>query len=60
MLKIIDVISHDAKSDGARQSLLRHVTLIQRESGAGSLIEEDRMSIHRTAEALVLKLKGHS
>ena len=38
--------------DGARQSLLRHVTLIRLlESGAGSLIEEDRMSINRNAEA---------
>jgi hypothetical protein len=58
MLKTIEVISQDAKSPGARQSLLRHVNLIQVESRAGSLIEEDRLSIHSTVEALQLKLKG--
>ena len=58
MLKIIEVISLDAKSPGARQSLLRHVNLILVESRADSLIEEDRLSIQRTGEALQLKLKG--
>jgi uncharacterized membrane protein len=39
MLETIEVISQDAKSPDARQSLLRHVTLIQEESKVGSLIE---------------------
>jgi uncharacterized membrane protein len=58
MLETIDVISQDTKSPDARQELLRHVTLIQKESQAGSLTEEDRQSIQRSSEALQLKLKG--
>ncbi len=58
MLETIDVIGQDTKSPDARQELLRHVTLIQRESEAGSLTEEDRQSIQRSSEALQLKLKG--
>ena len=60
MLKTIEVISQDAKSPDARQSLLRHVTLIQEESKVGSLIEEDRLSVYNNGEALKLKLKGES
>ncbi len=60
MLKTIDVISQDAKSPDAQQSLLRHVTLIQEESKVGSLIEEDRLSVYKNGEALKLKLKGGS
>ncbi|MGB9177073.1 MAG: DUF2254 domain-containing protein [Methanoregula sp.] len=58
MLEIIDVISHETKSPEERQDLLRHVTLIQMESQAGDLIEEDRQSIRLFSEALHLKLKG--
>ena len=58
MLEIIDVISQETKSPDARQNLLRHVTLIRMESQAGSLIEEDRQSIHLLSEALQLKLKS--
>ena len=58
MLKTIEVISQDTKSPDARQSLLRHVTLIQEESKVGSLIEEDRLSIYKNGEALKLKLEG--
>ena len=58
LLEIIDVISQETKSPDARQKLLHHVTLIQRESQAGSLVEEDRQSIQRSSEALHLKLKG--
>jgi uncharacterized membrane protein len=58
MLETIDVISQDTKSPDARQDLLRHVTLIEKESQAGSLTEEDRKSIQRSSEALQLKLKG--
>jgi uncharacterized membrane protein len=60
MLKTIEVISQDTKSPDARQSLLRHVTLIQQESKVGSLIEEDRLSVYNNGEALKLKLKGGS
>jgi uncharacterized membrane protein len=60
MLKTIDVISQDAKSPDARQSLLRHVTLIQEERKVGSLIEEDQLSVYKNGEALKLKLKGES
>ncbi len=60
MLKTIDVIRQDVKSPDARQSLLRHVTLIQEESKVGSLIEEDRLSVYNNGEALKLKLKGGS
>jgi uncharacterized membrane protein len=58
MLEIIDVISQETKSPDERQDLLRHVTLIQMESRAGSMIEEDRQSIQRRSEALQLKLKS--
>jgi hypothetical protein len=58
MLETINVISQDTKSPEARQKLLRHVTLIQVESQAGSLIEEDRQSIHQSSEPLKVKLKG--
>jgi hypothetical protein len=58
MLETINVISQETKSPDARQKLLHHVTLIQRESQAGSLVEEDRQSIQRSSEALHLKLKG--
>ena len=58
MLEIIDVISQDTKSPDDRQKLLRHAILIGEESQAGSLIEEDRKSIHHRSEALQLKLKG--
>ena len=58
MLDTIDVIGQDTKSPEERQMLLRHVTLIQVESETGSLVEGDRQSIHRSSEALQLKLKG--
>jgi uncharacterized membrane protein len=57
MLETINIISQETKSPDARESLLLHVTLIQRESQEGSLIEEDRQSIHRSCEALQQKLK---
>ena len=41
----------------ARQSLLRHVNLIQSEIQAGKLVEEDRHSIQCAAEAMQLQLK---
>jgi uncharacterized membrane protein len=58
MLETINVISQETKTTDDRQKLLRHVTLIQVESQAGSLVEEDRKSIQRSSEDLQLKLKG--
>jgi len=58
MLKTINVISEGTKTPETREQLLRHVTLIQLESQAGSLIEEDRQSVHQSSEALKLKLKS--
>jgi len=58
MLETINVISQETKSPDAREKLLRHVTLIQGESQAGSLVEADRQSIRQSCEALHLKLKG--
>jgi uncharacterized membrane protein len=55
MLKVIDTISQDAQSPEARQKLLRHASLIQAESQAGALIEQDRQSIHLSVEALQTK-----
>jgi uncharacterized membrane protein len=52
MLEVIDAIGREAESPDARQKLLRHVGLIQAESQAGALIEEDRQLILRRAEAL--------
>jgi uncharacterized membrane protein len=58
MLEVIDTIGREAKSPEARQALSRHVRLIQAESQAGELIEEDRQLIQRNGEALQAKLKG--
>ena len=45
MLEVIDVIGQEAQAPEARQQLLRHVSLIQAESQAGDLIEQDRQAI---------------
>jgi uncharacterized membrane protein len=58
MLEIIDGISLETKSPDARQNLRRHVTLVQGESQAGSLNEEDRQSIYLSLEALQLTLEA--
>jgi len=58
MLKVIDLIGQEAQTPEARQQLLRHVSLIQAESQAGALIEQDRQSIYRSGEALQMKLAG--
>jgi len=56
MLEVINAIGQEAKSPEACQKLLRHVGLIQAESQAGALIEEDRQLILRSAEALRSRL----
>jgi len=58
MLAVIDVIGREAKAPEARQLLLRHVSLIQAESQAGNLIEQDRQAIQLNGEALQAKLAG--
>jgi uncharacterized membrane protein len=57
MLEVIDAVGQETKSPEARQELLRHAGLIQAESQAGALIEEDRQLIQRRAEALQAKLE---
>jgi len=63
MLEVIDAISHEAGSPKVnnsikvRQELLRQVSLIQAESQAGELIEQDRQLIHRASDALKMKLQ---
>jgi uncharacterized membrane protein len=47
MLEVIDVISHETTTPEARQHLARHVSLIQAESQAGALIEQDRQLIQQ-------------
>jgi hypothetical protein len=56
MLEVIDAIGREAKSPEARQLLLRHVSLIQAESEAGDLIEQDRQAIQLRGQALRVKL----
>jgi uncharacterized membrane protein len=55
MLKTIEAIGQAAQAPAARQELLRHVSLIQAESQAGNLIEQDRQHIALRSEALILK-----
>jgi uncharacterized membrane protein len=57
MLEVIDAVSQEAGSPEARQELLRHVSLIQGESLAGELIDQDRQLIQCSSEALIMKLK---
>jgi uncharacterized membrane protein len=52
MLKVINTIGQEANAPEARQKLLHHVCLIQAESQAGALIEQDRQSIDLSVEAL--------
>jgi uncharacterized membrane protein len=58
MLKVIEMISHEAKARETREQLLRHVSLIQAESQVGNLIEADRQSIHQSVESLRTRLMG--
>jgi uncharacterized membrane protein len=56
MLAVIDVIGQGAQAPEARQQLLRHVSLIEAESQAGDLIEQDRQAIQLRGQALRVKL----
>jgi hypothetical protein len=56
MLKVIDLLSQEAQTPEERQQLLRHVRLIQVESQAGALIEQDQRAVYETGAALQMKL----
>ena len=58
MLKMIDAVGLETKSPEMRQKLAGHVSLIQAESKAGSLIEQDKQLIQRSGDALQVKLKA--
>jgi uncharacterized membrane protein len=58
MLEVIDAIGREAQAPEARRLLLRHVSLIQAESEAGDLIEQDRQTIQLSRQALQAKLEG--
>ncbi|MBE2233753.1 MAG: hypothetical protein IAE85_09675 [Anaerolinea sp.] len=58
MLTVIDLIGQDPIAPAARQHLLRDVRLIQAESQAGNLIEQDRRAINQSGAALQMKLTG--
>ena len=55
MLEVIEAIGQEVKSPEVRQDLLRHVSLIQAESQAGALVEQDIQVIHELGESLKLK-----
>ena len=56
MLEVIDLIGRETKSPEARRLLLDHVCLIEAESQAGDLIEQDRQAIQLRGQALRAKL----
>jgi hypothetical protein len=56
MLEVIDAIGQETTAPAARQELLRHVNLIQAESEAGDLIEQDRQAIKLRGQVLRVKL----
>ncbi|MGE5602832.1 MAG: hypothetical protein ACM30E_07260, partial [Nitrososphaerales archaeon] len=58
MLDVIEGISCETNSPEALQLLSRHVWLIEAESHAGNLIEQDQEAVQRRSEALLMKL-GH-
>ncbi len=57
MLEVIDIIGQEAASPEVRQELIRHIRLIQAETYAGGLIEQDRQLIQHSGEALKSKWK---
>jgi uncharacterized membrane protein len=58
MLEVIAAVGQEACTPEACQELLHQVKLIQVESQAGKLIEQDRQLIYRHCEALKAKLAG--
>lgn len=60
MLAVIDAIGQANNAPESRRLLLRHVALIQVESRAGRLIEEDRRRIDESADRLRTVLQEES
>jgi uncharacterized membrane protein len=58
MLETIAAVGKQVQSPEVRQKLLRHVSLIQAESEAGALIEQDHEAIHLRGETLQTLLQG--
>ena len=56
MLEVIEKIGQEANSPEARQELSRHVSLIEAESQAGNLIEQDRQMIQNRSVDIRAKL----
>lgn len=56
MLGVIDGISQETASSEVRQKLLEQIKLIEAESQAGAIIEQDRQSIRYSVESLQRKL----
>ncbi len=56
MLEVIDKIGREADSPEVRQELSRHVSLIEAESQAGNLIEQDRQMVQNLCEDIRAKL----
>ncbi len=50
MIETINTISKEAKSPEVHRELLRHVSLIQAESQAGALVEQDRQAVYQHCE----------
>jgi uncharacterized membrane protein len=55
MLEVIDAVGQEVDSPEARQELLRHVSLIQAESQASAIIEDDQQRIYKRGEAMKTK-----
>lgn len=64
MLEVIDLLNREAdllavkNSNEVRRELRRQVSLVQAESQAGKLIEQDRQLIQARCEAMVVSLSG--
>jgi uncharacterized membrane protein len=58
MLDVVGAIGQVAKSPAERQALLRHVSLVQAESLAGDLVEQDRQLIQQKGNAVQSKLES--
>ena len=58
MLDVVDAIGRETDSPEARRVLARHVALIEAESLAGNLIDEDLRAISEKSEALKAELGG--
>jgi uncharacterized membrane protein len=56
MLAVMDVIGKETQTPEARRLLAHHAGLIQAESEAGDLIEQDRQAIQLRGQALRVKL----